>query len=86
MLDVLDAHSGTLVCLATNGGRELREAKTLLTEHFVVKVRKINAFDYGSISHIKRVVIVCIRRGSVYENEFEMPAPIWGGETYCLCQ
>ena len=66
--------------LATNGGRELLEAKTLLTEHFVVKVRKINSFDYGSISHRKRVVIVCIRRGSAYENDFEMPAPTWGGK------
>ena len=58
----------------------MREAKTLLSEHFVVKVRKITAFDYGSISHRKRVVIVCIRRGSAYENDFEMHAPTWGGE------
>ena len=73
--------------LATNGGRELREAKTLLAEHFVVKIRKINAFDYGSISHRKRVVIVCIRRGSAYENDFEMHACTnMGRQTYSLRQ
>ena len=29
--------------LNTNGGAELREAKLLLEEHYVVKVRKIKA-------------------------------------------
>ena len=46
--------------LTTNGGRELREATELLETEYVVKVRKIKAADYGSVSHRMRVVVVCV--------------------------
>ena len=42
--------------MTTHNGGELREATVLLETKYVVKVRKIKASDYGSISHRKRVV------------------------------
>ena len=44
----------------------------------MVKVRKIKAADYGSISHRKCVVLVCVLKTSAAANMFEMPQPTWG--------
>ena len=44
----------------------------------MVKVRKIKAADYGSISHRMRVVLVCVLKTSAAANKFEMPMPTWG--------
>ena len=64
--------------LNTNGGAELREARQLLAEYYVVKVRKIKAADYGSISHRQRLVMVCVLKTFKGANDFEMPVPTWG--------
>ena len=62
----------------TNDGRELAEAQKLLAEFYVVKVRKVTVADHGSISHRKRMVMVCIDKDFAGAHEFEMPEPTWG--------
>ena len=71
--------------IGTNGGQELAEAKKLLEEFYVVKVRKITVADHGSISHRKRMVMVCIDREFAGADDFEMPEPTWGTGTRVAC-
>ena len=53
--------------MTTNGGKELAMAVAMLSEFYVVKVRKVSVALHGSISHRKRMVMICIdkdfRRG-----------------------
>ena len=64
--------------MSTHNGRELREATELLETRYMVKVRKIKAAEYGSISHRMRVVLVCVLKTSAAAEKFEMPKPTWG--------
>ena len=64
--------------METNDGRELSEAQRLLEEFYVVKVRKVTVADHGSISHMRRMVMVCIDKDFAGAHDFEMPEPTWG--------
>ena len=71
--------------MTTNNGKELAMAATMLSEFYVVKIRKVSVAQYGSISHRKRMVMVCIDNNFAGTNDFEMPAPTWGTHGRMAC-
>ena len=64
--------------LVTQGGRKLRETEALVSSRYVVHRRLIKVADYGSVSHRKRVVLVCILRRDAQVLSWDMSAPTWG--------
>ena len=71
--------------MTTNGGKELAMAVTMLSEFYVVKVRKVSVALHGSISHRKRMVMICIDKNFAGANDFETPAPTWGTHGKLAC-
>ena len=61
--------------METHDGRELAEARRLLEEFYVVKVRKVTVADHGSIIHRKCMVMICIDKEFAGAHDFEMPEP-----------
>ena len=71
--------------MTTNNGKELAMAVAMLSEFYVVKVRKVSVALHGSISHRKRMVMICIDKTFAGANDFEMPAPTWGTHGKLAC-
>ena len=71
--------------LTTNNGKELALAEAMLSEFYVVKVRKVSVALHGSVSHRKRMVMACIDKDFVGADDFEMPAPTWGTNGKVAC-
>ena len=71
--------------LVTHEGRELATAEALLSEFYVVKIRKVNVAQHCSTSHRKRMMRICMNKDSAGADEFEMPAPTWGTNGRVAC-
>ena len=71
--------------LTTNNGKELALAEAMLSEFYVAKVRKVSVALHGSVSHRKRMVMVCIDKDFAGAGGFETPAPTWGTNGKVAC-